>query len=86
MVTQVCQFMHKPNTTYWQVVKRILRYLDGTIIHGLRFRHGTIFSLHGFPNVDLVANPNDRHLVSGFVIFLSPNPIFWSSKMQRTVV
>lgn len=39
-VTQVCQFMHSPRTIHLQAVKRILRYLKGTIDSGLWFTKG----------------------------------------------
>ena len=41
-VNQVCQFMHDPRTTHWMAVKRILRFLKGTITHGLHFRQGPL--------------------------------------------
>lgn len=37
-VHQVSQCMHKPRLPYLQVVKRILRYIKGTLIHGLGFK------------------------------------------------
>lgn len=37
-VNKVCQFMHFPNQIHWQAVKRILRYLTGTIDHDLLFK------------------------------------------------
>ncbi|CAL8147678.1 unnamed protein product [Prunus armeniaca] len=40
VVNQVCQFMHHPTTAHWLAVKRILRYLNGTLTHGSKKQHG----------------------------------------------
>ena len=37
-VNKVCQFMTYPLETHWIAVKRILRYLKGTILHGLHLK------------------------------------------------
>ena len=34
-VNKVCQFIHQPTSSHWQVVKRIFRYLKGTPSHSL---------------------------------------------------
>lgn len=34
-VNRVCQFMQTPLESHWQAVKRILRYLSGTLNFGL---------------------------------------------------
>lgn len=41
-VNQVCQFMHRPITSHWIAVKRILRYLKDTYNHGLVYRRGSL--------------------------------------------
>lgn len=84
-VNQVYQFMHRPTNIHWATVKRILRYLNGTVNHGLLLRPSSVPSLLGYSNADWADNPDDRRLVSGFIIFLGFNPISWSSKKQRTV-
>ena len=34
-VNKVCQYMANPLDSHWAVAKRILRYLKGTLSHGL---------------------------------------------------
>jgi len=38
VVNKVCQFMANPLDSHWVVVTRILRYLKGTLFHGLHFQ------------------------------------------------
>lgn len=44
-VNQVCQFMHKPRTAHMVAVKRILRYIKGSLDYGLFFRPAPCTSL-----------------------------------------
>lgn len=83
-VNQVCQFMHALPDSHMTAVKRILRFLKGTITYGLLFRPGP-FSLQTFCDADWAGSPYDRRSTSGFGVFLGPNPISWSSKKQSTV-
>ncbi|GKV49528.1 hypothetical protein SLEP1_g56275 [Rubroshorea leprosula] len=49
---QVCQYMHASIVLHFQAVKRILRYLKGTLHYGLQLRKTQNFSLHVFINID----------------------------------
>ena len=51
-VNKVCQFMHQPLQSHWQAVKRILRYLKGTINLGLHLKPCSSFNLHAFCDAD----------------------------------
>ena len=44
----MAQFMHQPTSEHWVLVKRILRYLCGTIDKGLIFYRDFPLTLHGF--------------------------------------
>ena len=50
-VNQVCQFMHPPTDTHMVAAKRILRYLKGTLNHGLLFRPSSL-TLQAYANTD----------------------------------
>ncbi|KAM1496471.1 hypothetical protein ACFXTO_031069 [Malus domestica] len=83
-VNQVCQFMQSPMASHYLAVKRILRYLKGTMTHGIRYTKGSL-SLRSFSDADWAGDPNDRRSTTGLVVFLGNNPISWASKKQQTV-
>lgn len=51
-VNRVSQFMHSPTESHWVVVKRILRYLKGTISHGLLLHKTNALSLQAYCDAD----------------------------------
>lgn len=85
VVNKLSKFMHAPTETHWGAVKRLLRYLNGTRHLTLHLRRDSPLSLHCFTDVDWAGNCDDRTSTGAFIIFLGSNPIFWSSKKQRTV-
>lgn len=64
--------MHAPTTTHWSAVKRILRYLNGTLSHGLHFKPTSHLELHAYSDADWAGSVDDRRSTSGFCIFLGP--------------
>jgi hypothetical protein len=47
-VNKVCHFMHSPTENHWSAVKRILRFLHGTMDHGLLLSHSSPSVLHAY--------------------------------------
>ena len=84
-VNKVCQFLSQPTDAHWEAVKRILRYVKGTLHTGLKFRKAVSTSISIFTDADWAGCPDDRRSTGGFAIFVGPNLISWSSKKQPTV-
>jgi Reverse transcriptase (RNA-dependent DNA polymerase)/gag-polypeptide of LTR copia-type/GAG-pre-integrase domain len=84
-VNRVSQFMHSPSTCHWVAVKRILRYLKGTINYGLTIMPSTSLTLHAYADSDWAGCPDDRKSTTGYLVFLGQNLISWTSKKQTTV-
>nr|XP_028946359.1 uncharacterized protein LOC114820142 [Malus domestica] len=83
-VNQICQFMHTPRAQHLQAVKRVLRYLKGTVTEGIWFKKGST-CLTAFSDADWAGCTFDRRSTSGYCIFLGSNLISWSAKKQSTV-
>ncbi|KAE8677467.1 Serine carboxypeptidase-like 40 [Hibiscus syriacus] len=80
------QFMHAPHASHLPAVKRIRRYLAGTLEYGLVFLSSKArYAVSAFADADWVANVSDRRSVSGFGVFLDNHLVAWSSKKQKTV-
>jgi hypothetical protein len=47
-VNHVSQLMQSPTSAHWAIVKRILRYLKGSISHGLSIQPSTSLTINAF--------------------------------------
>lgn len=81
----MCQFLHAPTVAHWSAVKRILRFVKGTIDTGFMIwsSHSTLLS--AFSDADWAGDIDDRRSTGGFAVYLGPNLISWSAKKQPTV-
>jgi hypothetical protein len=77
--------MQQPTSVHWLSVKRILRYLRGTMHDGLLISSSNQLTIEGFTDADWGAQPDDRRSVSGYLIYLGGNLISWSSTKQKLV-
>ncbi|XP_070029625.1 uncharacterized mitochondrial protein AtMg00810-like [Nicotiana sylvestris] len=86
VVNIVSQFMHAPRTTYLHCVKRIFRYLQGTIISELFLRAFSSASfILAYSDADWAGCLDSRRSTTGFAVFLGSNLILWRAKKQLTI-
>ena len=77
--------MHAPRDAHWTAVKRILRYIRGTLDLGLSLQASTSLDLTAYSDADWAGCPDTRRSTSGYCIYLGDNLVSWSSKRQTTV-
>ncbi|KAL8128926.1 hypothetical protein V2J09_018081 [Rumex salicifolius] len=58
-VNRVCQYMHSPTIDHWRAVKRILRYLAGTLSHSLHFSPTQATSFLAYSDAGWISNSDD---------------------------
>ncbi|XP_048436131.1 uncharacterized mitochondrial protein AtMg00810-like [Pyrus x bretschneideri] len=78
----VYQFMHQPTDAHFFLVKRILRYIKGTLTCGLTYQAASSATLSAYSDSDWAANINTRRSITAYVVFLGANPVSWQSKRQ----
>jgi hypothetical protein len=69
-VNKVTQFLHVPTTVNWTAVKRILKYLHGTISLGLWLTKSSSTIVSAFSNADWAGCPDDSRSTCGFAIYV----------------
>lgn len=80
------KFMSRPSVVHWQGVKRILRYLKGTLDYGLLFTATSSDPvLSGYSDADWGGDIETRRSTSGYVFQIQNNTVSWRSKRQTSV-
>jgi transposase InsO family protein len=88
-VTSLSQFCKAPTDQHWLAIRRVFRYLRGSVDHGLTYRgSGSLKeppTLFGYCDSDYAEDKNDRRSVTGYAFILSGAAISWVSRKQATV-
>jgi len=84
-VHQVSQYLSAPRSTHYAAVLRILRYLKGTLFHGLFYSAQSPLVLRAFSDADWAGDPTDRRSTTGYCFLLGSSLISWRSKKQTHV-
>ncbi|GJZ28890.1 ribonuclease H-like domain-containing protein [Tanacetum coccineum] len=78
-------YSHDPWKPHFSAIKRILRYVRGTLDHALQLFSSFTTSLVGYSDADWAGCLTTRRSTSGYCVFLGNNLLNWSSKHQLTL-
>ena len=82
-VGQVRQYTAFPRRHHYQALKRIVRYVKGTMKYGLVFDKEAPSGIVGYVDADHAANIDDRTSISGVVFIFMGAAFVHRSKKQR---
>ncbi|KAK1660667.1 hypothetical protein QYE76_048826 [Lolium multiflorum] len=84
-VQQICLHMHAPCAPHLALVKRVLRYVRGTLEFGLHLRASSSTTLTAYSDADWAGCPDSRRSTSGYCVYYGDSLISWSSRRQTIV-
>jgi hypothetical protein len=85
-VQQVCMHMHSPRVSHYDALKRILRYIKGTLTMGLHIRPSRPSSLVAYTDADWAGCPDTRRSTSGFCVYLGDNLLVFQTSIHHLPV
>ncbi|GJX94395.1 retrovirus-related pol polyprotein from transposon RE1 [Tanacetum coccineum] len=84
-VNKLSQFMHDPSQTHSQALKRLLRYLKGTLYHGLFLNKKSPMELIAFSDSDWGGVSTAGRSTTAYILYLGSNIISWKSAKQKSI-
>ncbi|CAJ2653663.1 unnamed protein product [Trifolium pratense] len=84
-VCLVARYMERPTEIHLAAIKRIMRYLKGTLELGIWYIRNEKLTLVGWSDSDYAGDLDDRKSTSGYVYMLGSSAVSWSSKKQAIV-
>jgi hypothetical protein len=92
-VHQCARFTHSPKKSHGDAMKRIIRYLQGTKLDGLRLKPSSDMRMDMYCDADFAGlwnHEDDQDPIcvksrSGIIITLGECPLIWSSKLQSEI-
>jgi hypothetical protein len=87
-VSVLARFSQNPGLPHWAALKRLLRYIKGTLDYCIHYApdlagKGELFT--AYCDADHGGNPDNGRSTSGYVIKMGTGAISWSSKLQPFV-
>ncbi|GKD02782.1 ribonuclease H-like domain-containing protein [Tanacetum coccineum] len=77
--------MHDLRDPHFTALKRILRYVRGTLDHGLQLHISSTSQLTAFTDADWAGCPVTHRFTFGYCVFLGDNLLSWFAKRHVTL-
>ena len=81
----VSRFLENHTNMHWNAVKRIIKYLNGTINYSIKYESSCSYNLVGYADADYAGDSQTRRSTTGYIFKLCNGPVTWASKLQRSV-
>ncbi|XP_022868153.1 uncharacterized protein LOC111387797, partial [Olea europaea var. sylvestris] len=82
----VCaRFQADPKESHLSSVRRIIRYVSGTVDLRIFYSRNSNLDLAGYSDVDWAGNADDRKSTTGGCFYMGNNLVAWLSKKQNSI-
>lgn len=85
VVSPISRFMAAPIHLHIQAIKRVIRYLKGTISFGIWYKQDTESGLTAYMDIDYAGDESDSKSTSGYIFMMSGGAVAWSFRKQPIV-
>ncbi|KAL4183089.1 hypothetical protein AMTRI_Chr11g153450 [Amborella trichopoda] len=85
VMSLVTHFQSNSGEEHSKAVKRILKYLKGTMNYALTYKGGTEVAIEGYSDASYLADSDNVKSTSGYVFMLERGAISWNTKKQDIV-
>ena len=83
-VSNVAKYASNPSIRHWQAIKRIFRYLNGTLNYGILYSKQNS-ECYGYSDADFAGDVSDRKSTSGYCFMFGGATVSWKSAKQQCV-
>ena len=83
-VGRLSWYTQSPNQDHWTIVRRVLKYLRGTINYGLCFS-GFPSVLEGFSDANWISNSDEMKSTKEYVFILGGSAVSWKYAKQTCI-
>lgn len=85
-VSKLDEFMSNPRKEHWRALKKVLRYLQGTLDLGICYsRSEGELTLSAWTDFSWGEDPDNSRSINGYVILMQGGPVAWKSQKQQSV-
>ena len=82
-VSELSKFSQNPGVAHWEGVKRVLRYVSGTVGDGLLYKRGAQVEVWGYSDAGHASCQETSKGRSGYVFLSAGAAISWRSSMMK---
>lgn len=79
------RYMQTPRTSHMKALQHVLRYVKGTLGHGILLKGTDNIKVATYSDSNWCACPASRRSIIGYFVMLGFSPVRWKSKKQSTV-
>lgn len=84
-VSELSKFSQNPGVEHWEGVKRVFRYVSGTVGEGLLYKRGAQVGVWGYSDSGHAGDRETSRGRSGYIFLSAGAAISWRSSMMKVV-